>query len=117
MKRELVYMDAKSSKFWNIELAGPTYTVKYGRIGTDGQLVTKSFPDEATARKEMEKLIKEKLGKGYVDAAAGGASVGGEEPAANGLIPFVAFSSINRREEIGENLGTFIGRRVVDFDP
>jgi len=117
MKRELVYMDAKSSKFWNIELAGPTYTVKYGRIGTDGQLVTKSFPDEATALKEMEKLIKEKLGKGYVDAAAGGASVGGEEPAANGLIPFVAFSSINRREEIGENLGTFIGRRVVDFDP
>ncbi|HYG33205.1 MAG TPA: WGR domain-containing protein, partial [Clostridia bacterium] len=34
MKRELVYMDAKSSKFWNIELKGNSYTVTYGRIGT-----------------------------------------------------------------------------------
>jgi predicted DNA-binding WGR domain protein len=118
MKRDLIYMDAKSSKFWSVEQTGNSHTVKYGRIGTDGQSLTKSFPDEATAIKETEKLIKEKLGKGYVDAdAAGvpaGASAGGE---AGGAIPLIAFSSINRREEIGENLGTFIGKRVVDFDP
>ena len=35
-KTELVYMDAKSSKFWNIELNGDSHTVTYGRIGTDG---------------------------------------------------------------------------------
>jgi len=67
-------MDAKSSKFWNIELAGNSYSVKYGRIGTDGQSLSKSFADEAAARKEMDKLIEEKLGKGYVDAAGSGAT-------------------------------------------
>jgi predicted DNA-binding WGR domain protein len=117
MKRELVYMDAKSSKFWNIELAGNAYTVNYGRIGTDGQTLTKSFSDEAGAKKEVEKLIKEKLGKGYVDAAESGVSPTQTEPTAQGLIPLIAFSSINRRDDIGENAGTFVGQRVSDYDP
>jgi predicted DNA-binding WGR domain protein len=117
MKRELIYMDAKSSKFWNIELAGNAYKVTYGRIGTDGQTLTKSFADEAAARKDMDKLIKEKLGKGYVDAAGSGASASGATDSADGLIPLIAFSSINRREDIGQNAGTFIGKRVADYDP
>jgi len=117
MKRELVYMDAKSSKFWNIELTGNSHTVTYGRIGTDGQSVTKSFPDEEKARKDMEKLVKEKLGKGYVDAAGSGVSPAGAATSAEGLIPLIAFSSINRRDDIGQNAGTFIGKRVADYDP
>lgn len=117
MKRELVYMDAKSSKFWNIELAGNSYNVTYGRIGTDGQSLAKSFDSEEKARKEVEKLIKEKLGKGYVDAAGSGASAGGAAPSPEGLIPLIAFSSILRRDDIGQNAGTFIGKRVVDYDP
>jgi predicted DNA-binding WGR domain protein len=117
MKRELVYMDAKSSKFWNIELAGSSFNVTYGRIGTDGQTQTKSFSSEEAARKEADKLIKEKLGKGYVDAAGSGASASSAGSSPNGLIPLVAFSSILRREEIGENAGTFIGKRVQDYDP
>jgi predicted DNA-binding WGR domain protein len=116
MKRNLIYMDAKSSKFWNIDQAGDSFTVTYGRIGTDGQSLTKSFPDEATATKEAAALIKEKLGKGYVDAASG-APAGGAVTAVDDQIPLVAFSSINRRDEIGENIGTFVGRRVVDYDP
>jgi predicted DNA-binding WGR domain protein len=116
MKRELVYMDAKSSKFWNIELSGNSYTVTYGRIGTDGQSLSKSFADAAAAQKEMDKLIKEKLGKGYVDAAGSGASASGATPSTDGLIPLIAFSSINRREDIGENAGTFIGKRVAEYD-
>jgi predicted DNA-binding WGR domain protein len=117
MKRELVYMDAKSSKFWNIELAGNSHTVKYGRIGTDGQSLTKSFADEDAARKDMEKLIKEKLGKGYVDAAGAGVDPTGTATGTDGVIPLIAFSSINHRDEVGQNAGTFIGKRVVDFDP
>ncbi len=109
-------MDAKSSKFWNIELAGNSYTVTYGRIGTGGQSLTKSFPDEAAAQKDMEKLIREKLGKGYVDAAGSGVSAGSASPE-DGLIPLIAFSSINHRDEISENASTFIGRRVADYDP
>ena len=117
MKRELVYMDAKSSKFWNIELSGSSHTVTYGRIGSAGQSATKSFPSEEAARKEMDKLIKEKLGKGYVDAAGSGAGAGATAAEAGGQIPLIAFSSINRREDIYQNAGTFIGKRVVDYDP
>jgi predicted DNA-binding WGR domain protein len=117
MKRELVYMDAKSSKFWNIELAGNSFTVTYGRIGTDGQSMSKTFPSEETARKEAEKLIKEKLGKGYVDAAGSGASAASAVASSDGLIPLIAFSSITRRDEVSSNAGTFIGKRVVDYDP
>src|SRR5579859_4948901 len=115
MKRNLIYMDAKSSKFWNIDQAGNSFTVTFGRIGTDGQSLTKSFPDEAAAVKEAAVLIKEKLGKGYVDAAAPGAAAGSAVTAVDDQIPLVAFSLINRRDEISENISTFVGRRVVDF--
>ncbi len=112
MKRELIYMDAKSSKFWTIEVSGCQHTVSYGRIGSAGQSSTKTFPKEEAALKDAEKLVKEKLGKGYVDAQAS------DQAASDaGLIPMVAFSNINRREEIFSNAGTFIGRRVVDYDP
>src|SRR5262245_49390434 len=117
MKRELVYMDAKSSKFWNIELSGNSHTVAYGRIGTDGQTLTKSFPSEDAARKDMEKLIREKLGKGYVDKAGSGLAESGTSSGQGELIPLIAFSSIVRREDIGQNAGTFIGKRVVDYEP
>lgn len=117
MKRQLVYMDAKSSKFWNIEVAGNSYTVTYGRIGTEGQSLSKSFGDDAAALKEAEKLVKEKLGKGYVDAANAGVSAAGPAESGTGVIPLIAFSSINRRDDISENASTFIGLRVADYDP
>lgn len=117
MKRELVYMDAKSSKFWTIELAGSSHTVTFGRIGTAGQSSTKSFPSAEAAEKDLAKLVREKLGKGYVDAAGSGVSAAAPTADAGGQIPLIAFASINHREDIGQNAGTFIGRRVVDYDP
>jgi len=33
------------------------------------------------------------------------------------LIPLAAFRSVNRSDDIGENATTFIGKRVIDFDP
>lgn len=117
MKRELVYMDAHSSKFWNIELKGTAYTVTFGRIGTTGQSSTRTYPSEEAARKEMDKLIREKLGKGYVDAAGSGADATSAATDPDGVIPLIAFAAINRREDVGQNASTFIGKRVVDFDP
>jgi predicted DNA-binding WGR domain protein len=116
MKRELIYMDAKSSKFWNIELAGNTHIVHFGRIGTDGQKITKTFRNETEAQNEFATLVKEKLAKGYADAASSGASIDARSSGAPDWIPFAAFSSINRKEEIGENVGTFVGHRVIDYD-
>ena len=117
MKRELIYMDAKSSKFWNIEQQGSSHTVTYGRIGSQGQTATKNFPTADAASKDAEKLVKEKLAKGYVDAAGATAPEGPTEGGDPAQLPLIAFANINHRDEIGKNAGTFIGKRVVDYDP
>ena len=65
--RTFQYSDAKSHKFWNVDVSGNTLTVTYGKIGTTGQTQTKTFPTPAKAQAEADKLIKEKTGKGYVE--------------------------------------------------
>jgi predicted DNA-binding WGR domain protein len=47
-------------------VAGDSFTVRFGRLGTVGQSQTKTFADEATAKREAERLVAEKLRKGYV---------------------------------------------------
>jgi uncharacterized protein (TIGR02996 family) len=65
--RTFTFSDAKSHKFWNIELEGKSFTVTYGRIGTKGQTQTKKSPSAAKAQAEHDKLVKQKLAKGYVE--------------------------------------------------
>ena len=65
--RTFVFKDDKSDKFWNIELRGQRFTVAFGRVGSKGQTQAKEFPDAAAARKAHDKLVAEKLGKGYVE--------------------------------------------------
>ena len=43
-------------------------TVRYGRIGSAGQSRTKRLADEAAAVRHAEDLVREKTGKGYVEA-------------------------------------------------
>ena len=49
----------------------------YGRIGTAGQTQTKDFADDAAAQKSYDKLVAEKLKKGYTDTASGTAASAG----------------------------------------
>lgn len=65
--RTFTYSDAKSHKFWNIELNESSFTVTYGKIGSKGQSSTKSFATPEKAQKEADALIREKLSKGYVE--------------------------------------------------
>ena len=111
-RRELVFMDAKSSKFWNIQLDGACHTVTYGRIGTNGQSQTKEFPSEAKAKSDFDKLVASKLAKGYVDAAGGAAAKESDD----GLLPALAFASITKRDDLYQNVKTFIGKKVADYD-
>ena len=67
MKRYYEFVDGTSSKFWEISMSGSEVTTRWGKIGTDGQSKTKPFKDEAAAKKEYDKLIEEKTGKGYVE--------------------------------------------------
>lgn len=65
MKTYLEYQDEKSNKFWEIEINGTNFTVRYGKIGADGQTLTKTFGSEEEAKQEADKLIADKVKKGY----------------------------------------------------
>lgn len=74
------YTEGTSSKFWEIEVAGAAYTVKWGKIGGSVSSSTKKYGDAAAAKKESDKLVKEKLGKGY--KLVGGKAAAKDKPAA-----------------------------------
>lgn len=65
MFKHLKYIDGTSDKFWEIQTAGATHTVTYGRNGTAGQIKSKTFDSEEACLKDAEKLIAEKTKKGY----------------------------------------------------
>ena len=65
----LEFSDGKSNKFWEISLDGQSFTVVYGRLGTEGTSSTKDFATEAAALKKRDALIKDKIGKGYQPVA------------------------------------------------
>lgn len=68
------FVEGKSSKFWEIEIKGRTVTTRWGRIGTAGQSAAKSFPSPAAAQVEHDKLVAEKLKKGYQEVGDGPAA-------------------------------------------
>ncbi|WP_001015840.1 WGR domain-containing protein [Leptospira interrogans] len=67
MNHKLIFRDDKSDKFWNIETSGNSFTVTYGKTGTSGTSQTKTFETEETCIKEAQKLLSEKLKKGYIE--------------------------------------------------
>lgn len=66
MNAYLTFEEEGSRKFWSIQTSGASFTVIYGKIGTDGTSQTKTFDSEALCLKEAEKLLHSKLKKGYV---------------------------------------------------
>ena len=61
----LVFTDATSNKFWEAAVQENKLIVRYGRVGTKGQVQIKTFDTAEKAIKEKEKMLKEKSGKGY----------------------------------------------------
>jgi len=78
--RRFEFVDSTSNKFWEVEVKGKTLNVTFGKIGTKGQSKPKDFTTPEKAKAEMEKLIKEKTGKGYVEV--GGKVLKAAKPAA-----------------------------------
>ena len=121
--REFEYADGKSFKFWKVELKGTIVTTQYGRIGSAGQETEKDFGTPEKAQKEYDKLVAEKLGKGYVEKSAGGAAPAnsaasaapakGAASSSSGELSPMFFSTT--RSGHFEPLSTFIGERVSDF--
>lgn len=71
--RRSEFVDDGSQKFWEIDRNGAAVTVRFGRIGTNGQTQTKDFGSDTAASAHVDKLIAEKLKKGYVEGAAAAA--------------------------------------------
>ena len=70
-RREFHFSEGSSDKFWAIELEGKQFTVQFGRTGTSGQTQLKEFGTEAESVKAYEKLIAEKIKKGYQEVTTG----------------------------------------------
>jgi predicted DNA-binding WGR domain protein len=64
----LEYVYGSSAKFYEVSVLGNEVTICFGRIGTAGQRQSKSFGDALLAAKHADKLVKQKLAKGYVQA-------------------------------------------------
>jgi predicted DNA-binding WGR domain protein len=123
--REFEYADGKSFKFWKIALQDSDVVTRYGRIGSEGQETKKDFGSPEKAQKEYDKLVAEKLRKGYVEkAAAAPAKSGAKKPSAKkdhdaaaaepaGELSPMVFSTT--RSSDFEHLSTFLGERVTDF--
>ncbi len=86
-RREFHFQDGASNKFWAIELEGSSYSVHFGRAGTAGQTQTKEFSSEAAARAAHDKLVAEKIKKGYKEVAGGKAGALGPTSAATTTPP------------------------------
>lgn len=93
--RRFEYKDDKSSKFWEICVEGNGFTVRYGKIGAEGQTQNKEFVDAATTEKQAQKLITEKTGKGYQEVGVGGvATTSSTSSAGPGSKPVVSSTKV-----------------------
>ncbi|NLX98607.1 MAG: WGR domain-containing protein [Rhodopirellula sp.] len=68
--RYFEFVGGNSAKFWCVGVSGAEVTVRFGRIGTEGQTQTKTLPDADAAVKHAEKLIASKTAKGYQETLA-----------------------------------------------
>ena len=60
-----------ASKFWELRVDGTEMTVRWGKIGTNGQLKKKTFATAEVAVREAAKLMAEKTSKGYREGTVG----------------------------------------------
>jgi DNA ligase-1 len=66
-KRYFECVEDGTSKFWEVWTEGTDVVTQWGKIGTPGRETRKSFGDAAKARKEYDKLLADKTGKGYAE--------------------------------------------------
>jgi len=72
--RRLELIEGRTAKYWEISQADCSVTIRFGRVGAQGQTQVKTFEDAGRAAREIEKLTEEKLRKGYLERDAESAS-------------------------------------------
>ncbi|WP_218007169.1 WGR domain-containing protein [Microtetraspora fusca] len=73
--RMLTYVGGGAAKFWEVRQNGTELNIRYGRLGAAGQTQVKSFDSAAAAAAAADKLVAEKLRKGYTEDEAVAAPV------------------------------------------
>lgn len=68
--RRFEYIQANQAKFWEVSRRGATLTVKSGRIGGPPKMREKQLQDFMAAEQEFDRLIRDKLRRGYVEVHA-----------------------------------------------
>jgi superfamily I DNA and/or RNA helicase/predicted DNA-binding WGR domain protein len=67
--RRFQFTEGSSNKFWEAAVDEQNrLVVRFGRLGTKGQTQIKSFGSREAAEAEKEKMIREKVSKGYLEA-------------------------------------------------
>lgn len=72
--RRFELVSAESNKFWEVWTRGTFLMVRYGRMGTQGTTKVKRHPSVDDAIAAADKLVAQKLRKGYRDPKAGTAA-------------------------------------------
>ncbi|HEY1191623.1 MAG TPA: TIGR02996 domain-containing protein [Gemmata sp.] len=65
--RTFLLNDGNGYRFWNVAVKGKAHTVTFGKSGTAGQSKTKPFATPAAARAAADKLIADRLARGYIE--------------------------------------------------
>jgi predicted DNA-binding WGR domain protein len=63
--RKFVYDYRESYKFWDIKQEGMEVYTRFGRVGTSGSTIVKNFYSSYDAKDYVNRMINEKLNKGY----------------------------------------------------
>src|SRR4051794_19030094 len=71
--RTFVLNDRGRFKFWDVELTGSGLTFSQGQVGRSaGRTETRSFASAEEARAECDRLVREKIDRGYVETTPPG---------------------------------------------
>ena len=98
--------DGSSNKFWEITLDGKSFKTTFGKIGSGGQTQLKQFSSDADAKKAYDKLVAEKVKKGYEPVGGKGKGLAAKVKQLKGAP--VAMVTAKRNPEL---------EKVIDNDP
>jgi predicted DNA-binding WGR domain protein len=77
-RRYFEFVEGTTSDFWEVWLEKNEVRTRYGTIGAAGDTTVTAEGSEAAARTLHDKLVREKLGKGYREKAGGAAGPSSE---------------------------------------
>lgn len=103
-----------ASKFWEAQVQGNQATIRFGKLGTNGQTQVKTYGSEAETQAAVEKVAKKKLADGYVadgyglgpgPTVASGVTAGAGDPKPHALAEVMtARLSFNERNRFAYDL-------------